>query len=314
MNGFVLRHDVEVLDRGSRHRVQLLKHDRLEVGGDVTDLWELPVKRRVTMKFFRAHPSRMFAFISELFAIPFFRFEYLTIDILHTLDLGVTQRVAGTALQRLLACKRALHNEATKHGFQTGLRHFNVQLRQYYNRANRERRLEGRSGSLTQIQMLTMRMLGFHKSLSATKCDLKCKGAEMRHAFPFAADLVEKNKHHLKHGVALAKACKELLQCYKLWQSHGRALDERLVTASIRHMVTLGSCMSAARIPHIPKCHMAVHLARQGHWAGNCEFFSTYRDEAYNRDIAQICRVAHVRDVGARILSRMWLREQGNDQ
>ena len=122
--------------------IQLMPNDRLEPWGDVSDTHceanDLPDP--AWLVFWRRDGTVPFVFVPTIMMVPGFRFEALTLHVLHFLDLGVTARLIGQVVFRLLSEGSTFNNRRTWAGFQRGLRALNVQLRLYYRRVCRSLR------------------------------------------------------------------------------------------------------------------------------------------------------------------------------
>ncbi len=92
--------------RGPLGLVDLEVGDRLEVGGDISDthanIEELQVSATgyIAMVFFRARTSVFLSAVNPIFQI--LRFDHVEVDVLHCVDLGVAQYMAGTVFELLL--------------------------------------------------------------------------------------------------------------------------------------------------------------------------------------------------------------------
>jgi len=127
--------------------------------------------------FLRKRAGVFLSFVLVLFSAPYFKFDYILIDMLHTLDLGVTAKLAATSIARLLQHQK-LGNTKTK-GFCQGLREFNKLLKQHIS-AESKRYRQQMKGSLTCVHQISLQMLGLGSSLTAAPM-LKGSGVEVRH-------------------------------------------------------------------------------------------------------------------------------------
>ena len=74
----------------------------------------------VDLRFWRQGTSHNFSHISPIMEVAGFQFEYVMIDTLHTIDLGVGPRLAGVALQRILLHGKRFQNDSSELGMTLG--------------------------------------------------------------------------------------------------------------------------------------------------------------------------------------------------
>lgn len=251
--------------------------------------------------------------MSEFFEIPHFRFEYLTVDTLHTFDLGCSAVANGHAIACLL--RSGAFGESGTSGTVLGLKKslgvFNSKLKKYYRSIP-----TSELAKTSKIGRLTLKNLNLGKSLNSYAV-LHAKGAECRHLVPFVAKLVRRHRHVLEEkgfrGRALHNAFKALQRFYGQLQAQPRDMGEagsrELTETTLRFM---RSC-KRARMHLIPKFHMAYHCARQSQASGNPSYYSCFEDESYNRDIGRIIASCHRELFAARVLSKTWLLERQRD-
>ena len=288
--------------------VVLQKHDRLELGGSVTDIHneaqELqPKEGAYELVVFRKHADVPLTKWSPLFAAPFFKYSMLTVDVLHCFDLGVCQCLHGHLLKQLLLCGALGNSEHTVVGFKAGLKRHNRLLRNHYRSLSSEQLRQ-----TTKVQRVTLKMLGLGKSLARTAI-LHVKGHEGRCLTPFMDRLARQHQGMLPQGPHLAKSCQRLTQFYNMLGAFGWTLTQdestRLTTTVLR------MCKSAQRagVHLTPKWHQAVHVAAQSGAAGNPAFYSAYEDESMNKSLRDIIKACAWKDCAGRLLSRFRLRE-----
>ena len=125
MHGRVLGEPVIVFDFKTNSPVELHKYDRLETGGCCRDVHALVGELRggfpFRLFFWRRHPDVDMSYLSRLFQIVGFRHEFLCIGDMHTLDLGVTARLIGVSMVRVLK-SGTLGNLSTEEGMKHGCR------------------------------------------------------------------------------------------------------------------------------------------------------------------------------------------------
>jgi len=118
VHGRALSKDLQLHDCGTGALVQLQKWDRLEVGGHVTDIhtspgelvgdgpWHVVLWRRI--------PGVHFNFFPSIMQVPGMQYEYIMLDTLHFLDLGVSQRLIGHVVVSVLKDGAKFGNDCTE--------------------------------------------------------------------------------------------------------------------------------------------------------------------------------------------------------
>eukprot|EP00969_Alexandrium_andersonii_P008896 389276-Alexandrium_andersonii.AAC.1 len=127
--------------------------------------------------------------------------KHLALDVMHILDLGVTQFLVGSVFRRLLDNNFCKSKQAfAKLKFRDNLRHLRRRMRAYYASQSIPR------GHMSAIGKLTEKMLS-----SKDVPRLKAKAAETRNLVPLCVQLVSEHPRKLGQGAALLKAATEQL-------------------------------------------------------------------------------------------------------
>jgi hypothetical protein len=297
MHGRVLSCDLLLNDAATGEFVLLRHFDRLHYGGSCTDVHgELVGTPPFTLHFWRSLNDVPLRFPVYIMFFPGAKHEYLMLDDLHNLDLGVSARLCGVGIMRALK-QGVFGNACTEHGLKAGLRVLNEKLRVYYKKENRRRR-QLRQSKLTTRSGLKLTSLQF-TNLSS-KGHLNGKGNEVRDMVPFVA------LHVMRPGSkVLRRALVRLQLAYQLMQ--GKEVDHERLHALL---VGVGRDSVKAKVPLIPKFHYLAHWGDQCKRAGNPAECSTKPDESKNADIVRVAQMCKTRDFAARILSRDVVKAQ----
>lgn len=294
MHGRVVSTTLHVTDVAKGTNVLLHKFDRLENGGDLTDIhctvhhftgpgpWVLWFWRRCkeTCLSFRSWVTRCYGF----------QFEFLMIGTLHILDLGVTPQVMGHVLIAILKEGTMYKNTASIQGMADGCRKMSASLRRWY-KANK---------TPSRMSKLTPKKLGF-VSLTSTGF-LKAKGMEARLALGFVHSLLAPTVvHSLPRGPDLLSTTEALLDVYKIMAESPREIDSDRLEVLCQIVA-----ISAARagIHFLPKFHLMTHFAHLSRRAGNPRCFSEAADESHNRLVVAVAQAASTPWFAGKILAR----------
>ncbi len=213
---------------------------------------------------------------------------------LHTLDLGVTARVAGHAIVRLLR-SGVLGNRVTEEGLIDGCRIVSQRLRVWY-AAKQKRSVK----KITKMGRISFKMLGY-KSAKNTGT-LKAKGAECRQFLPFVRHILTKKRAAvIPGGIPLSKAVRSLLLAYQLMRKSGHKIASGKLEKHLNNFVRHSK---AAGVPLLPKFHLALHLPTLSQRAGNPRVFSEYLDESHNSFMVAAAQSAKTWLMMARILAK----------
>ena len=309
--GRIVKKDIDVLDLLTGKMVQLLKGDRLEVGlhcGDIHCSRESLPADNVELVFNRFVEGSVATHVSVLFAIPGFRFEYMMLDSLHTLDLGVAQRLSGEVIHKMLK-KGILGHTQTVVGYRRGLCKLSRQLKQFYkDYAN----MLGPARRFNRVGRVTLKMLGLHKNMSKT-ANLNIKGGEGRHFFQFTCKLIQDHAGVLG-SPHLRKACFTLKLIYQIMKDSPRELPTGVQVQLLAAAKAMGEALTKGRHHCTPKVHLAYHLCEQSALAGNPRFYSCHEDESHLRDVRTVVQAAHTGSYEAKVLAKLWKMDTWDDE
>ena len=157
--------------------LELSRGMRLVEAGPVLELDKEKVKSIVLpaqLTFFDCTADSGLSFISPLFDIAGFSVESLALDVMHVLDLGVSQYLIGAVFMLLVENNFAgcdfVYVGMRRH---ENMKHLRTLLKKYYQGRTRDRK------AMTEIGNLTYPML-----TSVRQPRLKAKAAESRHLVP----------------------------------------------------------------------------------------------------------------------------------
>ena len=304
VHGRCLSASVTVFDEAAQRDIKLAKWDRLDLGGSVLDvhcsIQELELQgAHIVIMLWRKHPEVSLSGHSFLMQSPGFRHEFLCIDNLHTLDLGVAARLSGEIMVRALKTG-VLGTEPTAPGMLRGCVELSRRLRAWY---KTQKICDDERGS--KLNRITLKMLQYTKSSSTGH--LKCKGFESRRAFPFACKLAKQLPPTRSH-IRLRKAAVSLLKAQKLMDTSGRYIDH----VRLGHLLEKCAIYSRrAGVYLLPKFHLMRHMHEVARRAGNPKEFSAYGDESHNHFIVKACQSCHSGDFTARVLAKEAMRSKG---
>jgi hypothetical protein len=257
---------------------------RLLEDASVTDLHSLHMLQvPAQLTFFNSKGDHGLNFICPLFSIPGFSIESLSLDMMHIMDLGVTQYLVGTVFRKVVtsnfARSRALRANRRKHD---NMLHLRRRMKAFY------KSQPGKKS--TYINKISFAQLGTDK-----RPRLKAKAAETRHLVPLAQQLATENHRFLGAKAPYLKAaCDELANFYKLVQSSA----ERTMSADTIEMVQLAmtrflTYWRGAGGHFVVKHHMSWHLVERMCEHGNPRFYWTYPDENENRIMSTVAKTLH---------------------
>ena len=296
MHGRVCNRNIEVYDVIRQLPVLLKKWDRLELGGAVLDIHcsagiiELQGPGPHALHFWRKGVGHSFAHISPIMEARGNRFEFLMIGDLHTLDLGVTARLVGHSMVKILKARVKLKNGPGMQGMERGVRALSKLLRSHYSR---------RRWKSSRIGRVTLKMLQFYKL--EDEGHLNAKGMETRSTLLFTHRLLQGSQ--VPHETELRRATGALLKAHHLMRTSDRSINSDKLEDLLAEVHV--NC-KAAGVRLLPKHHLARHLGELSRRAGNPANFSEYADESKNREIVKMAQgSAHGReDFSGRLLSR----------
>ena len=258
--------------------------DRLVQEGQVGDLYNLSsVSAPADLVFFQTKGFHGLNFIFPLFAVVGFTIECLALDVMHVLDLGVTQYLVGSVLWALIAGNFAKSEMATAELRRLeNIKHLRRRMWAFYNANVRTR------GEQSAIGRLTFKMLS-----SQTCPRLKAKAAESRNLLPLCLQLVQEGHDLGASGNCLVEATKALCAFYDtMWaeprQMSAGGLDklQKQMTRFLLFWKNWGGHM-------VYKHHCAWHMVERAAFLGNPRFYWTYADEGENRAMGTIAKSLH---------------------
>ena len=208
---------------------------------------------------------------SPLLSCPGFTFLCIAIDVLHALDLGVTQDAIGNFFwavlnSSFLTPKKINRDEKTKLLFQ--------KVKEYYKRSSTP-------ATNCRLQGLTTEMIKSDKKSPK----LRAKAAETRHLVPFAFELAFDFNESLKteHSHAIACLFGYLLRFYMTLDT--QPFDAGMAASSCRKFCVLYVSLNKTFGPELwrvkPKLHLFQEMAEYLSFdLGNPGDMWTYRDES----------------------------------
>ena len=277
--GLVLLRDFVDLD--------LSRGMRLVEAGPVHELDKdkiLAIALPAELTFFDCKADSGLSFVCPLFDIFGFSVQSLALDVMHVLDLGVTQYLIGAVFMRLVENNFAgvdmVYVGMRRH---ENMKQLRLRLGKYYKSLHRAR------GTMSAVGNLTYAMLS-----SVQQPRLKAKAAESRNLVPLLTQLCEEHFASLGDRAANLKcACEALHSFYQTMNSEPRQMSDlglrKLQGAMSRflaHWKAFGGHL-------VFKHHMAWHLAERAGRLGNPKFYWTYADEQENRVMGSVARSLH---------------------
>ena len=228
------------------------------------------------------------AFFQPRHGIIGLRLENVMVDILHTLDLGMTAHAIGSVLF-VFACLRKKFGGST---YEEGASRLASYLKQWYQQTGCHSRIKG---------VLTLARLRSDKGWAK----LKAHGAATRHLTSFALHVLSQfadfdDPHWGLHDRLALAACQlldrfyEIVKCESLYMSS--AMQEELETlgtqfTSIYCRLSHWSFSQHLKIWKLaPKLHLFEHLVMQSMQFGNPAYWWTYADEDL---VGRLIRIAH---------------------
>ena len=277
--GLCLMHDfIELnLPRGSR----LLEQGPVR---DLHDLDHLFSELPVTLAFVNSNGDHGLNFITPIFWIIGFTIDCLCLDVMHIMDLGITQWIEGAVFMRLL-----LNNfcQSVRTFSELRLKDNLIFVRRlmykYYQTLPKTR------GSMSAIGKLSLKMLGDQQNPR-----LSAKAAESRNLAPLLVQLCKEYRIYLGlNGNFLEAACTELNQFYIILKSERRNLSSGTVTQLRRHATRFLAFWKRFGGNLTPKHHFFWHLSERADMHGNPRMYWTYLDESENRRMAAVAKSLH---------------------
>ena len=199
---------------------------RLMESDEVRDIHQLKsLTTPITLRFFDSQGDHGLTFISPLFDIVGFNIESIALDVMHVMDLGVSQYLVGSVFRQLIESNfcNSTHRHVDARRFEN-LKALRRRLQTYYGTLDRAR------GTMSAIGRLTFPMIG---ELKWPK--LKSKAAECRNLVPLTVLLHNEFPDHLR-SVHLRICCISLDKFYKLMKNETRLLGPTSLRQLQSHM------------------------------------------------------------------------------
>lgn len=239
----------------------------------------------ITLSFFDVVGDHGLTFASPLFDITGFSIELIHLDVMHVLDLGVSQYLAGAVLRELVEnnfCRStAAYAEMRRFDCIKALR---KHLASFYKEDVPERSTRSRIGRLT------LPMLGTQRA----KPRLHSKAAECRHLIPLLVKLCDDYSVFLgERGAYLRVCCKSMHDFYQTMAAEKRDMSEpglqRLQNSMVRFLINWKAYAGHLVYKH----HCFWHLAERARRHGNPRYYWTYADEGENRVMGTVAKRLH---------------------
>ena len=212
-----------------------------------------------------------------LFTVPAFTISMIMIDLLHTLDLGVSQDILGNLFHEALGTN-VLEGRSKKDSCVSLLN----KIKKHYREVN----------APTRISNLSVEMI----KVCGKKPKLRTKGAETRHLVPFGVRLAEEmhTDDPSPKNLIILKMMRHLLTFYM--SMNNDKFDADTCGKAARQCCLAYAALSEAAVEkwawHVkPKWHLFIELAEfQAHESGNPKHFWAYKDEDFVGFIAEIAQ------------------------
>ena len=275
--GLSLAARCESLDLGIGHR--LMERGPVKELTDVTSL-ELPARLSFIVPNAQASPK----FVCPMFDVIGFDIEHLALDVMHVLDLGVTQFVIGAVFLQLcmnnFARSPAIHAETRR---AHNIMHLRRRMWAFYKSQGKSRSAQSAIGKLTY------KMLG-----PADKPRSKAKAAESRHVLPLCVQLCNECEGFLGGNSAhLKQSAIELCKVYDIMYEEPRTMSAEGLSNLRKHMIRHLTFWKAYGGHIVHKHHMAFHLVERAGVQGNPKHSWTYADEGENRHMGRVAKGLH---------------------
>ena len=296
---------------------------RLMESGPISDIADLSrLEFPCELTFFDSTVDGGLNFVSPLLvSIPGFGVDSLHLDVMHILDLGVSQYLIGAVFKcfdtfyvlglRPLPPKfpmpRSPHPARPQYSIHRGCctrrrlidnnfagsDHVYVHMRRQANLRALRKRLKvfyksfpTERGRMTKIGKLTMKMIGG----PTTPC-LVSKAAEARHLIPLLPQLCREYPRSLGAGAfLLTRCCNFYAEFFKCMKSEPRDMSPGGLRTLESSMSRFLASWKAWGGHCVPKHHMAWHLVQRARQHGNPKFYWTYADEGENRMMSSVAK------------------------
>ena len=261
----------DVQAHGHTGALDLQPGDRLEVGGSCTDAHEdVSRLRNADLHFFRTSVATFLSHVSPLFM--HITLEGVDLDVMHTVDLGVAQYVAGVAFAQILLAD-GYDTRARVRGalLSRGIVRMRDRLRAWY----------GQHPEFTRIDRLTL-FAAIGPNINNPV--VHAKAAESRGLLHFAAEEMRRSRVADTSDAAQysARAAEHVVEFYAMIKGAGPALPPGAAERLMEVVVGCNTLFVRAGGRLRPKFHLWWHLCARMRASGNAAYYSTYPDETFN--------------------------------
>ena len=219
----------------------------------------------------------------------------VVVDLLHAVYLGILLVWSRVTIWALISAG-AYGDANTREGIFAAVLVLRSRLMRFYpvyERAHQE--------TLTRVADFTPTMIG-----SADNPQLKTKGAETWGVALFLiAELKEKySMIPNSEGARLMHAGQSLEQVIRIWKGAGWVMPARLQEEAFERMVIFVDLMRVFEA-YVPKFHLVFHALSETGTKGNPWFYSSWLDEALNKQLKGCCRNASAQTFDETVLLKM---------
>ena len=266
-----------------------VNHDRLWTDAKDTAGW------RPTIRSHESYTAQLASLGKQLPAlfryVTGFRLEYIMIDVLHCVDLGVASHVAGSIMEECSASMGPNKAERCKA--------LHADLKAWYAHQAKDVHVYKIKGKITPERLKNA--AGFPK--------FKGKAAETRHLSGYLVDLASRHLDGSDHAATRLAIAQLLDRFYVVLKNNGMFLtpeSESEIATIGKQLVILYNALSTAAAAtqtktwkFSPKFHMWLHLCEIQAGMYNPRFFWTYADEdlvGQMLEVAQTCHASTLAD------------------
>lgn len=258
---------------------------RLLQDGPVIDVHRLEhLAAPCSLSFFDSKGDHGLNLIFPLFQIVGFGIDSLALDVMHVLDLGVTQYFVALVFARLIVNDFAGSGKPIVFiNRAENLRHLRRRMWAYYKTQKRNR------ATMSQIRKLTLPMLG-----NLRQPRLRAKAAETRNLVPLCVSLCQESFQCLGKNKGLIKLCAESLRdVYETMDQEPRVMSQEGLNKLRSRMFRFLQFWKASGGHLVYKHHCAWHLVQRAGAQGNPRLYWTYADERLNRTMGTVAKSLH---------------------
>ena len=230
--------------------------------------------------------------------------EVLAVDTLHTVHLGVIQRLVSAILWRLLLANSWGIRGSQEHVLELGVRRMTAHMLRYF---EDERTPADRRVATLSIPMLGERLSCVVGGSAHPGCAMRLKAAEMSTLLPWSLALLAQYGSQVANREELLAAGRSTEQ----WLEITKQDDDVLPPAACRGLVdncmrVLAHC-SRACVHFTPKFHFFAHLSLAARRLGNPKVYSCFKDEALNLTLRTIAENSHRAKQELRLFSHFFM-------